>query len=272
MTCLWQSLILSPSSALAEMSCSFSARNTRKFRSSASPACLSRLDSIWGREHEQLCQCLLNLTFGVFLSIAFLIQMASASWASSFSLFLLSMIHLLSSLSASTRPRPSSVEARRPARPLHVKIVTKHQEIMTITLSNSWLSQTRPHRVWTFLLPRQKLGAWICSQCPSPWHYWGLFYNRWRTDDPSRVLISPSFFPLEKKCFFFELTFLISQRVIITCFISRSEIIGILGAPPPDLHQPPPPRPSARCHQYTHNLTTNQEEICWLIHENIWGP
>ena len=126
MICLWHSLTLSPSSALAEISCSFSARNTRKLRSSASPVCLRRLDSIWERNHEQLCQCLLlNLTFGVFLSIAFLIQMASASWASSFSLFLLSMIHLLSSLSTSTWPRLSSVEARRPARPLRVDIVTR---------------------------------------------------------------------------------------------------------------------------------------------------
>lgn len=59
-------------------------------------------------------------TFGVFLSIAFLIQMASLSCAPSFSLFLVSMIHLLSSLSpwSLTRARQSSVEARRPARPL----------------------------------------------------------------------------------------------------------------------------------------------------------
>ena len=137
------------------------------------------------------------LTFGVFFSIAFLIQIASASWASSFSLFLVSMIHLLSRLSpraSARRPRLSSAEARRPARPLQAEVITHYQDRMTVTLSSCWRSQTRPHKVWTFLFLRQTHGLWISSQYPYPWHYWALFYNRWRTDDLSGVLISPSFF------------------------------------------------------------------------------
>ena len=124
MICFLHNLILSLSSALADISCSFSSRKSLKLFSSISPTCLNKLASICKyhkstsyqilRKYDNWQTSLTSFTFKtesktvkyfltliVLLSMLLLIQRASDNCISSFSFFLLNIIHLLSNFSLS---------------------------------------------------------------------------------------------------------------------------------------------------------------------------